>query len=103
MPIQKKRLEKIKAFENTDFTDCPPLTEEQMKEFKPSHLRNMANYKPIISLLKKELQVFLDYFRVLSIMENQSFCAPFMCLFWELAVIVKNRGFKGGSRLNLQD
>jgi len=29
---------KIKAFKNTDFTDCPPLTEEQMKEFKPSHL-----------------------------------------------------------------
>jgi hypothetical protein len=32
----------IKAFKNTDFSDCPPLTEEQMKEFKPSHLRNSA-------------------------------------------------------------
>ena len=37
----------IKAFKNTDFTDCPPLTEEQMKEFKPSHLRNMANKKTV--------------------------------------------------------
>jgi hypothetical protein len=37
----------IKAFKNTDFSDCPVLTEEQMKEFKPSHLRNMKNYKPI--------------------------------------------------------
>ena len=37
----------IKAFKNTDFTDCPPLTEEQMKEFKPSHLRNMANKKMV--------------------------------------------------------
>jgi len=56
MPITKKRLEEIKTFKNTDFTDCPPLTEEQMKEFKPSHLRNMANYKPI----KKTVNVRLD-------------------------------------------
>jgi len=56
MPITKKRLEEIKAFKNTDFSDCPILTEEQMKEFKPSHLRNMANYKPI----KKTVNVRLD-------------------------------------------
>jgi uncharacterized protein (DUF4415 family) len=56
MPITKKRLEEIKAFNNTDFSDCPVLTEEQMKEFKPSHLRNMANYKPI----KKTVNVRLD-------------------------------------------
>jgi uncharacterized protein (DUF4415 family) len=56
MPITKKRLEEIKAFKNTDFSDCPVLTEEQMKEFKPSHLRNMANYKPI----KKTVNVRLD-------------------------------------------
>ena len=31
-------------------------TKEQMKEFKPSHLRNMANYKPI----KKTVNVRLD-------------------------------------------
>jgi len=47
---------KIKAFKNTDFSDCLVLTEEQMKEFKPSHLRNMANYKPI----KKTVNVRLD-------------------------------------------
>ena len=56
MSITKKRLEEIKAFKNTDFSDCPILTEEQMKEFKPSHLRNMANYKPI----KKTVNVRLD-------------------------------------------
>jgi uncharacterized protein (DUF4415 family) len=56
MPITKKKLEEIKAFKNTDFSDCPVLTEEQMKEFKPSHLRNMANYKPI----KKTVNVRLD-------------------------------------------
>jgi uncharacterized protein (DUF4415 family) len=47
---------KIKAFKNTDFSDSPILTEEQMKEFKPSHLRNMANYKPV----KKTVNVRLD-------------------------------------------
>jgi len=56
MPITKKRLEEIKEFKNKDFSDCPVLTENQMKEFKPSHLRNMANYKPI----KKTVNVRLD-------------------------------------------
>lgn len=56
MPITKKRLEEIKVFKNTDFSDCPVLTEEQMMEFKPSHLRNMENYKPI----KKTINVRLD-------------------------------------------
>jgi uncharacterized protein (DUF4415 family) len=60
MPITKERLKEIKAFKTTDFSDCPVLTEEQMKEFKPSHLRpqlrNMANYKPI----KKTVNVRLD-------------------------------------------
>ena len=56
MPITKERLEEIKDFKVTDFSDAPVLTEEQMKEFKPSHLRNMANYKPI----KKTVNVRLD-------------------------------------------
>jgi len=47
---------KIKAFKNTDFSDNLILTEEQKKEVKPSHLRNMANYKPI----KKTINVRLD-------------------------------------------
>ena len=56
MTITKKRLEEIKIFKNKDFSDSPILTEEQMKEFRPSHLRNMANYKPI----KKTVNVRLD-------------------------------------------
>jgi uncharacterized protein (DUF4415 family) len=54
MKITKKRLAEIKAFKNTDFTDCPPLTEEQLKQFKPSHLRGI--YKPV----KKTVNVRLD-------------------------------------------
>jgi uncharacterized protein (DUF4415 family) len=59
MNITQERLAEIKAFKNTDFSDCPELTEEQLKQLKPSHYRpqpNMANFKPI----KKAVQVRLD-------------------------------------------
>jgi uncharacterized protein (DUF4415 family) len=56
MSITKERLEEIKAFKNTDFSDCPPMTDEQLSQLKPSHYRNMANYKPI----KKTVNVRLD-------------------------------------------
>jgi len=56
MPITKKRLEEIKAFKNTDFSDAPELTKEQLSQLKPSHYRNMANYRPI----KKTVNVRLD-------------------------------------------
>jgi len=38
---------KFKALKNTDFSDAPELTAEQIAQLKPSHYRNMANYKPI--------------------------------------------------------
>ncbi|MCL2007697.1 MAG: BrnA antitoxin family protein [Treponema sp.] len=47
---------KIKAFKNTDFSDAPELTDEQISRLKPSHYINMANYKPI----KKTVNVRLD-------------------------------------------
>jgi uncharacterized protein (DUF4415 family) len=56
MPITKKRLKEIKAFKNRDFSDAPELTDEQLAKMKPSHYRNMANYKPI----KKTVNVRLD-------------------------------------------
>jgi len=46
----------IKAFKNTDFSDAPELTNEQLAQMKPSHYRNMANYKPI----KKTVNVRID-------------------------------------------
>ena len=54
--ITEKRLAEIKAFKNIDFLDAPELTDEQLVQMKPSHLRNMANYKPI----KKTVNVRLD-------------------------------------------
>jgi len=56
MPITKKRLEEIKAFKNTDFSDCPELTDEELAQMRPSHYRKMANYKPI----KRAVNVRLD-------------------------------------------
>jgi len=56
MPITKERLEEIKAFKNTDFSDCSELTDEQLSQMKPSRYRNMANYKPI----KKTVNVRLE-------------------------------------------
>ena len=46
----------IKAFKNTDFSDATELTNKQLAQMKPSHYRNMANYKPI----KKTVNVRLD-------------------------------------------
>jgi uncharacterized protein (DUF4415 family) len=52
-----KTADEIMAFRNTDFSDTPVLTPEQMAQFKPSHYRpNMANFKPI----KKTVYVRLD-------------------------------------------
>jgi uncharacterized protein (DUF4415 family) len=56
MKITEKRLAEIKAFKNTDFSDCPELTEEQIAQLRPSHYRNMANYKPI----KKTVSARID-------------------------------------------
>ena len=40
MSISKERLEEIRAFKNTDFSDCPVLTEDQLAQMKPCHLVN---------------------------------------------------------------
>ena len=43
--ISKERLEEIKNFENKNFSDCPVLTEEQLKDMKPSHLLSRIQKK----------------------------------------------------------
>ena len=55
--IEKARIAaEIKTFKNTNFSDIPELNDEQLAQLKPSHYRNMANYKPI----KKIVNVRLD-------------------------------------------
>jgi len=46
----------IREFGNTDFSDAPEMTDEQLEQLKPSHYRNIANYRPI----KKTVNVRLD-------------------------------------------
>ncbi|MDR1148159.1 MAG: BrnA antitoxin family protein [Spirochaetaceae bacterium] len=46
----------INAFKNTDFSDAPELSDEQLVQMGPSHYRNMANYKPV----KKTVNIRLD-------------------------------------------
>jgi uncharacterized protein (DUF4415 family) len=54
--LSAQRIAEIKAFQDTDFSDGPIITEEQMKQFKPSHLRNSELYRP----MKKDIHVRLD-------------------------------------------
>jgi hypothetical protein len=49
MSITSKRLAEIKAFKDTDFSDCPELTEEQLAQLRPSHLRKAPiTARPVI-------------------------------------------------------
>ena len=34
-PLTEERLNEIKNFQNTDFSDCPTQTKEYLKEFRP--------------------------------------------------------------------
>ena len=54
--ITEERLAEIKAFKVADYSQAPELTDEQLAQMRPSHLRNMANYKPV----KKTVNVRLD-------------------------------------------
>ncbi len=35
LEISQERLEEIKNFKNTDFSDCPKLSKEELAQFKP--------------------------------------------------------------------
>ena len=56
MPGKARRLAEIRAFKVTDYSDAPELTDEQLAQMRPSHLRNMANYRPV----KRTVNVRLD-------------------------------------------
>ena len=47
MKISRERFEEIRNFSET-FTDpeCPPLTDEQLKQLRPCHLVNREVWKP---------------------------------------------------------
>jgi hypothetical protein len=41
--LSPERIAEIKAFKNTDFSDCPVMTEEELKKLRPRH---PEYYKP---------------------------------------------------------
>jgi hypothetical protein len=41
--LSPERIAEIKAFKNTDFSDCPIMTEEELKRLRPRH---PEYYKP---------------------------------------------------------
>ena len=43
MSITEERLMEIEAFVDTDISDCPELTDEQLAQLKPSHYRKQAD------------------------------------------------------------
>ncbi|GHU36857.1 hypothetical protein FACS1894172_20020 [Spirochaetia bacterium] len=55
-PISDERLAEIEVFKNTDFSDCPPLTDAELKEMTPVNARHPEWYEP----KKKDIHVKLD-------------------------------------------
>jgi uncharacterized protein (DUF4415 family) len=51
--ISPERIAEIKTFKNTDFLDCPILTEKELKKIRPKH---PEYFKPV----KKAVQIRLD-------------------------------------------
>ena len=51
--LSPERIAEIKAFKNTDFTDCPILTEDELKNLRP---RYPEYFKP----RKQAVQIRLD-------------------------------------------
>jgi uncharacterized protein (DUF4415 family) len=51
--LSPERIAEIKAFKNTDFSDCPVLTGEELKKMRPRH---PEYFKPV----KKAVQIRID-------------------------------------------
>jgi uncharacterized protein (DUF4415 family) len=51
--LSHERITEIKVFKNTDFLDCPVLTEEELKKMRPKH---PEYFRPV----KKAVQIRLD-------------------------------------------
>jgi uncharacterized protein (DUF4415 family) len=51
--LSPERIAEIQAFKNTDFSDCPIMTDEELKKLRPRH---PEYFKPV----KKAVQIRLD-------------------------------------------
>jgi uncharacterized protein (DUF4415 family) len=48
--LSEERLAEIRAFKNTDFSDCPELTDEELSEFKPKHPEYFVREKILVQI-----------------------------------------------------
>ena len=48
--LSPKRVAEIKAFRNIDFSDCPVLTDEELKKLKPRHPENFMPKKQSVQI-----------------------------------------------------
>ena len=51
--LSPKRIAEIKNFKNTDFSDCPILTEDELKKLRPRHPEFFKHKK-------QSVQIYLD-------------------------------------------
>ena len=56
MSISDERIEQIMSFADEFDPDCPPLTERQLSQLRPSHLVNRELWRP----QKKVLNIRID-------------------------------------------
>ena len=56
MSISKRRRKEILVFKDDDISDIPEMTDKQLSELQPSHLRNPDNYRPV----KKKICMYID-------------------------------------------
>jgi hypothetical protein len=45
--LTPERIAEIKAFKNTDFSDCPILTGEELKKIRPRHPEYFKPIRPL--------------------------------------------------------
>jgi uncharacterized protein (DUF4415 family) len=48
--LSKERIAEILAFEDTDFSDCPIQTPEELRSFRPKHPENFSKSPDVIQI-----------------------------------------------------
>ncbi|MDR1839349.1 MAG: hypothetical protein LBQ93_07205 [Treponema sp.] len=48
--LSSERIAEIKTFKNVDFSDCPVLTEEELKKLRPRHPENFKQEEQTVQI-----------------------------------------------------
>jgi len=55
--LSPERIAEIKAFKNTNFSDCPLMTEEELRSLRPRYPENFKQEKQTETLILKAVNV----------------------------------------------